>query len=246
MRLVKLQRNFSAFLKADTPASFGPRTCPGLAIYQNNYRAQLVACLEESFEKTRQWIGSDAFHEAVFAHVERMPPSSWTLDAYPRDFPETLAMLYPIDPEVAELASLELGLAEAFVGVDSTRLTAELIAKANWDRVRLIFTPTLEILPLTTNAPAIWSALVEGIMPPMSSLLPAEGAIIVWRDDEDSRFRAIDTAELRAILNVRSGTTFADLCATMVEHAGEAEGVTQAGVWLGEWLKDGLLVDIIA
>lgn len=245
MRLAELQRNFSAFLKADTPASFGPRMRPGLAIYQNNYRAQLVACLEESFEKTRQWIGGDAFHEAIVAHAERMPPSSWTLDAYPRDFPETLAMLYPIDPEVTELASLELALAEAFVGPDSAKLTAEVIANTNWDRARLIFAPTLEILPLRSNALAIWTALAGDVIPPMSALLPQEGAMIVWRDEEVSRFRAIDAAELRAILNLRSGTKFADLCAVMVEHAGEARGVTRAGGWLGEWLKDGLLVDII-
>ncbi|WP_051003761.1 hypothetical protein [Sphingobium sp. SYK-6] len=79
----------------------------------------------------------------------------------------------------------------------------------------------------------------------MSALMPAEGAMIVWRDDEISRFRAIDAAELRAILNIRACTTFADFYAAMVEHAGEAEGVTKAGAWLGEWLKDGLLFDII-
>lgn len=245
MNLAELQRDFGACLKADVPVGFGPLACPGLTIYQNNYRAQLVTCLEESFEKTRQWIGGEAFHEAVAAHVERMPPSSWTLDAYPRDFPETLAALYPIDTEVAELARLELALAEAFVGPNSTKLNAEVIANTNWERARLIFAPTLEILPLTTNAPAIWSALAGDMSPPMSALLPEEGAMIVWRDDEVSRFRAIDAAELRAILKVRSGTAFADLCAAMVALAGEAAGVTQTGVWLGEWLKNGLLVDII-
>ncbi|MBN8820170.1 MAG: putative DNA-binding domain-containing protein [Sphingomonas sp.] len=245
MRLAELQRDFCACLTAEGLASFGPWARTGLAVYQNNYRAQLAACLEESFEKTRQWIGSEAFHEAVVTHVERIPPSNWTLDAYPRDFPETLAMLYPIDPEVAELASLELALAEAFVGPDSAKLTAELIANTNWDHARLIFAPTLEILTLTTNTLAIWTALAEDSLPPMSALLPAEGAMIVWRDGEVPRFRAIDAAELRGILTIKSGTTFADLCAAMVEHAGEAEGVTQAGVWLGEWLKDGMLVDII-
>ena len=248
MSLAHLQHDFTAWLQTDAPvdiAPFGARARPGLAIYRNNFRAQLAACLEESFEKTRQWIGGEAFHEAVIAHVERVPPSNWTLDAYPRDFPETLAMLYPIDHEVAELAALELALTHAFVGPDAARLTAGQIATADWDRATLLLAPTLDILPLTTNAAAIWTALAEEVSPPMSALLPVAGALLVWRDGETPRFRAIDAMEERAILHMRGGMTFARLCAELVEIIGEPEGVATAGAWLGQWLADGLLSDII-
>lgn len=248
MSLARLQHDFTAWLQTEARADaapFGARARPGLAIYQNNFRAQLAACLEESFEKTRQWIGGEAFHEAVVHHVERVPPSSWTLDAYPRDFPQTLATLYPIDHEVAELAGLELALADAFVGPDAARLTAGQIATADWNRARLIFAPTLEILRLTTNAAAIWTALAEEASPPMSALLPAAGALLVWRDGETPRFRAIDTMEKRAILQIRGGMTFAQLCAELVDVVGETEGVAAAGAWLAQWLADGLLSDII-
>jgi hypothetical protein len=56
-------------------------------VHQNNYRLQLIACLTESFTYTRGWIGGEAFEAAAAAHIDRVPPSSWTLDAYPRDFP---------------------------------------------------------------------------------------------------------------------------------------------------------------
>lgn len=248
MSLARLQRDFSAWLQADAPAGpdpFAARGAPGLAIYQNNYRTQLAACLEDSFDKTRQWIGDEAFHEAIIHHVERVPPSSWTLDAYPRDFPATLALLYPIDPEVTELAALELALADAFVGPNADRLTAEQIASADWDCVTLGFTPVLDLLPMTTNAAAIWTALAEEASPPMSALLPTAGALLVWRDGEAPRFRAIEAMEERAILCIRGGMTFAQLCADLVERVGETEGVTIAGAWLGRWLADGLISDVI-
>lgn len=247
MSLADLQRAFSASIQADVPTSgecLGMSALPGLTIYQNNFRAQLAGCLEESFEKTRQWIGGDAFHEAVVHHVERVPPSSWTLDAYPRDFPNTLAILYPIDPEVSELAALERALADAFVGPDADRLAAERIATIDWDRAVLTFTSTLDILPLTTNAAAIWTALAEETVPPMGVLLPRAGALLIWRNDEASHFRAIDASEEQALMIMRGGMTFGQFCAGMVETLGEYDGVTIAGAWLGRWLADGLIIAI--
>lgn len=247
MSLAQTQRAFSAWLRtgaSDDAMPFGSSALPGLAIYQNNFRAQLADCLEDSFPQTRQWIGGEAFHDAVVHHVERVPPSSWTLDAYPRDFPATLALLYPDDPEVNELADLELALAEAFVGPDAEPLAAERIAQVDWDRAILRFTPTLDLRPLTTNAPDIWKTLTGEEIPPAAALLPEQAALMTWRQSEMSRFRVIDGAEQRGILLTRNGLPFAALCAQLVDEMGESEGVALGGAWLGSWLADGLLTDI--
>ncbi len=60
-----------------------------------------------------------------------------------------------------------------------------------------------------------------------------------------SRFRAIDMAEHRAILRLRTGMSFAALCAQVVDEIGQQEGITITGTWLGQWLADGLLTDIV-
>ncbi len=247
MSLAQTQRAFSAWLQTgptDDAMPFGSSAQPGLAIYQNNFRAQLADCLEDSFPQTRQWIGGEAFHDAVVHHVERVPPSSWTLDAYPRDFPATLALLYPDDPEVGELADLELALAEAFVGPDAEPLAAEHIVDVDWDRAILRFTPTLDLSPLTTNAPDIWTALTREEMPPAAALLREQAALMTWRQGEMSRFRIVDGAEQQGILLTRNGLPFAALCAQLVDEMGESEGVALGGAWLGSWLADGLLTDI--
>lgn len=247
MSLADLQRDMRAWLVRDDAAAagrLGEDAAPGLRVYQNNYRAQLVACLEDGFERVRDWIGGEAFHEAVVAHVDRVPPSSWTLDAYGRDFPVTLAILYPGDPEVAELAWLDMALGEAFVAPDAVALTAEDLAEVDWDRAMLRITPTLDLGDLTTNATAIWVALADGDHPPAVELLPEPGAILVWREGEISRFRAIDQYERQALLSVRAGLSFSDLCIAMVEALGEDAGIARAGGMLGQWLADGLIVGV--
>jgi hypothetical protein len=247
MTLIELQRDMRAWLmREDATAAerVGAAAAPGLRVYQNNYRAQLAACIEDSFARTRDWIGEEAFHRAIVAHVERIPPSSWTLDAYPRDFPATLALLYPGDPEVAELGWLECALGEAFVGPDAPALQVDALGIIDWDRAVLHFTPTLDLGPLSTNVPAIWTALSAGEMPPAVELLPEPGSILVWRQGQVSRFRAIDQIERQALLAARGGLSFASLCEAMVVTYGQEDGIARAGQLLGQWLADGLITAV--
>ncbi|MEG3144725.1 DNA-binding domain-containing protein [Sphingomonas sp. RT2P30] len=250
MTLLELQRDMRRWLDGgcdDAAGRLGAGAAPGLRVYQNNYRAQLIACLEESFARTLAWIGGAAFHAAVVRHIERVPPSSWTLDAYPRDFPATLRLLYPGDPEVAELAWLELALGEVFVACDAVALmvadVAE-VAEVDWDNAVMRFTPTLDIAEARTNAADIWSALSREVAPPPVEFHQAPGALIVWRQSMASRFRAIDAGEHRAVLLARGGATFGGLCATIVAERGERDGIAQAGAWLGQWLADGMIVAV--
>lgn len=245
--LIELQRDMRAWLVRDDAAAagrFGAGAAPGLLVYQNNYRAQLAACLGDSFARTRDWIGEEAFHQAIVAHVERVPPSSWTLDAYPCDFPATLALLYPDDPDVVELAWIDCALGEAFVGRDASATKADRLGAIDWDRAVLHFTPTLDFGPLSTNATAIWTALAAGEVPPAVETLPEPGAILIWRQEQVSRFRAIDQIEQQALLAARNGLPFADLCEAMVAAHGQEEGIARAGQLLGQWLAHGLITAV--
>ncbi|MET0308926.1 MAG: DNA-binding domain-containing protein [Sphingomonas sp.] len=247
MSLLAMQRDMRAWLlRKDEAAAtrLGVEVAPGLRVHQNNYRSQLVACLAETFPCTRDWIGAEAFEAALATHIDRVPPSSWTLDAYPRDLPATLAALYPADPEIAELAWLECALGEAFVAADAEPLSAADLGTIDWDSAVLRFTPTLDLGALTTNAPALWSALAHDEAPPTLELLPESGAILVWRNAQVSHFRAIDQVEHQALLWARAGMSFAELCEAMVASWGEQDGIARAGTLLGQWIADGLIVGI--
>ena len=82
MSLLSLQRDFRRWLtdeSVDAATRIGDSAAPGLSVYLNNYRGQLIHCLNNTFPKLRAWIGEDAFETTAALHVDRVPPSSWTL-----------------------------------------------------------------------------------------------------------------------------------------------------------------------
>ena len=246
MSLLALQQDFRAWLHlGDLPpvAQFPVETHAGLAVYQNNFCGQIIACLDESFVVTRSWLGDDAFRAAIVEHVAQAPPNSWSLDHYPDAFPATLARLYPADAEVAEIARLELALATAFVAADAASVAATGLANVDWDRARLHLSPSLRQSLQTTNAPAIWSAITAGTTTPPVELLSNGSELLVWRNGEAPYFRTADYAEARALRLVSDGLDFGSLCAELFEAGGEDPALV-AGRWLAQWISDGVIVAI--
>jgi len=247
MSLLALQRDFRRWLDheaADAGARLGPQAAPGLSVYLNNYRGQLMACLAESYGAVKAWIGDDAFESAAATHIERRPPHSWTLDDYALDFPDTLEAIHHADPEVGELARLERGLARIFVGKDAEPVVPAMLAGIDWERARIGFVPTLTMMPVKTNAAAIWSALADGEHPPAVQFLPDPATVAIWRNGFSPTFRTIDDAEREAIEALAGGLTFGALCGRLVESIGEEKGPVLAGGMLSQWLSDGLVAHV--
>ena len=247
MSLLALQRDMRDWLLREDMAAadrIGAAAGPGLAVYQNNYRTQLVTCLEISFPRTRAWIGEDMFLQAAVHHIDSVPPSSWTLDAYARDYPATLARLHAGDPEIAELASIELALDELFVAADSLAVELDGLGNVDWDRAVLTFASSIDLMHLQTNGFVIWSALVDQKEPPAPQYLDMPDIVILWRQGEQCRIKTIEDAELQALLKLRCGMTFGALCRDISLSIGEEAGMTLVGRWLGLWLSDHMVVAI--
>jgi Putative DNA-binding domain len=249
MSLLALQRDFRAWLiigESCEAAKFGAAARAGLGVYQNNYRAQLVACLEDAYARVKAWLGDEPFLAATIAHIEQTHPRDWSLDRYGHDFAETLRTRYPQDPEVAELAWLDRTLADVLVAPDANPLEPDQLAIVDWEHAVLRLTPSLRLGRLTTNSAAIWSALSAGTVPPSVEQLPTPATLLVWRQGFTSCFRTLDGRETQAIEHVRAGRTFGALCANLVGSEGEEAGVRIAGTWLAQWLREGLLVGVEA
>ena len=244
MTLAALQQDFRGWLttgSGEASSRFAPDAQAGLQVYQNNYRAALMACLEDSFPRTLAWIGSDGFRSAAARHIDDCPPDSWSLDHYASHFPAALAEACPDDPEVAELAALELALADAFVGRDAEPMDAACLPDIDWDHAVLRWVPGSRLLPMLTNAPAIWSALAAEVEPPAAAMYPEPATVMIWRQAETSCFRLLDPLEAHIAPGLFDGMGFAEICARLVTDLGEREGVQASGTWLGRWVADGLL-----
>lgn len=245
MTLAALQADFGRWLRAECPeAAARLGDAPGLDVYLNNYRSQLVTALESGFPQLRHWLGETAFLAAAAHHVEASPPSAWTLDAYGADFPTTIAALHPDDPECAELARIEWALAAAFTTPDVAPLDAASLGAVDWEAARIAFVPSLALLPVTTNAAALWQSLMSGAVPPAARRLPTPGAVLLWRDGFHPSFRTIEQAEADALRALRAGTSFGGLCGALAMVHGEEHGAAIVGAWLGGWLREGLIAAV--
>jgi len=246
MNLNMMQRDFRRWLTTSDAASArrladGRR---GLDVYQNNYRVQLMGCLEATYPHLRTFIGATAFRHAAAVHIGRNPPRAWTLDAYGAGFEATLRTVFPDNPDLRELAWIEWSLATAFVARDAAPLDPARLAHVDWDRARLGFAPSLHMARLTTNAADIWSALQDGLDPPEAAMLPAPAGAIAWRRGHLARLRVLAAAEFEALQLARAEGSFGALCARLVDRLGAEDGVARAGALLADWIGNELLTRV--
>jgi hypothetical protein len=246
MNLITMQRDFRRWLTVADGASArrladGRR---GLDVYQNNYRVQLMGCLEATYPHLRTFIGDTAFRHAAAVHIQRNPPRAWTLDAYGAGFEATLRTVFPDNPDLHELAWIEWSLATAFVARDAAPLDPARLAHADWDRARLGFAPSLHMARLTTNAADIWSALQDGIEAPEAAMLPAPAGAIVWRRGHVARLRVLAAADFEALQFARAEGSFGALCTRLVDRLGADDGIARAGALLADWIGNELLTRV--
>jgi len=248
MSLADLQVGLRSWLHAgavELPADFDPDAWPGLRVYRNNYRSQLLNCLEQSFPLTLAWMGEEAFAAAAEEHVGAIAPSSWTIDAYAAGFQATLERVHEEDQEIAELAWLEWALAESFISADEPSVRPAELGGVDWDRASLRLQSAMLVREARTNAGAIWSALTTSEFPPGAQNLLPGSAFLVWRSGFEARFRTVAEPEAKALRAVVAGASFGALCARLVADHGEEQGTRAAGELLGRWIADGLVAGVI-
>lgn len=247
MNLAALQHDFRQWLVTssdDVEQHLDERTAHGLAVYQNNYRVQLVGCLEVSYPLLLVRMGAEAFRQVAVAHIDDHPPHAWTLDAYGADFGNTLRERLPNHPDLHELAWIEWALSEAFVAPDTAPLSQDVLARVDWDAARLTLNSSLREHIATTNAYAMWAALQDGAEVPGSAMLDATGGFVAWRRGFSCQLRQIDATEFAALSSLRDDDRFAALCDALIDHLGEETGIAKAGALLAEWIAAGIVVDI--
>lgn len=238
MSLARLQHAFLAEIAGDDETA---PSSTGMAIYRKAYRARLLDALAVGYERTRNWVGEDAFDAAGAHYILVHPPSSWTLDAFGADFPETLTELFPDDPEVAELAWLEWQMQQAFAAPDLPELTAADLAAAglddeDWADLRLNMAAGFAARPAGYDLAALWHALAAGPVQDFALAVSGPHHLIVWRKALQPHFRLLDSAEWAMLDALAAGTTFG-------ESAALVDNPERLGSWLGQWLIDGLFTD---
>lgn len=254
MTLAAIQDRFLATVteaEGSNIADWPPDMRDGLNVYRSAYRGRLLDCLRGAFDKCRKWIGDESFDAAAAHHLILHPPASWTLDDLGRGYSDTLAALFPNDPEVEELAWLEWEMQRLFTGPDVAVLAAadfawraSAFAEEDWLHLRLDFAPNIAMREARTDCAALWTAIDQEVEAPPLSWADTNTHLLVWRQDLRSQFRLIDHDEKVGLALMRDGATFEQLCDALVQSRGDEDGVAAAGSMLGRWVADGFVASV--
>lgn len=241
MTLAALQRAFLAEIAADDDL---PPSSPGMVIYRNAYRGRLSNALASGFERTRRWIGEEAFEQAAAHYILSHPPHRWTLDLFGEGFPDLLARLFAGNPEVAEIAWLEWQLQQAFAALDTLVLTAQDLAQASlgeneWAGLRFMPAPGFAARHISCDVTALWPLLRDGAALADPQHLPGPSWLIVWRSGHSPHYRLFEPAEGSALSALAKGASFGDMAARV-----GADNLAQFGAWFANWLADGMFSDM--
>ncbi|OYU33882.1 DNA-binding domain-containing protein [Novosphingobium sp. PASSN1] len=243
MNLSAIQNAMTDWLQTGDPAHadrFGESARPGLDVYLNTYRLQLLQCLAEVYPKTLEWLGDERFYAAARQHIMAQPPTSWTLDAYAASFATNIADLCPDDAVTAELVRLEHALDAVQTAADLAPLTRAMFTQLDWEQAELSPAAGAQLLVHHSKAEAIWSAPAR--LPPRTDGCTTASPvhILVWRSGWVPCFRILDSDEAAIFERlIRAPMAFTAVCAALEQELGQEAAIQRAGLLLARWADEG-------
>lgn len=227
-----------------------------LGVYHGAYRARLLETLRDTYGHTLRLLGDEAFDALALAYVARAPSTHRNLRWYGATWPNFLAES-PVEVDsgdagavatprldLAELASLDWALREAFDGPDDTVLglrDLQQLAPEAWGVVCLRPHATVRCLTLRHNTLQRWHALDEERPVPDAELLPQPGSLLVWRRDDRPHFRSMAPPEAWAVQQLLAGRPWAALCEGLAQTWPDQDATTLAAQCLRRWVDEGVL-----
>ena len=214
-----------------------------LGVYHHAYRARLSEVLADTFAKTCLYMGSDTFDEHAAAFAVAHPPLTRSLSRYGAEFPTHLASLYPANPELHELAQLDWDLRTCFDGPDVPALHAD-EAQADpqhtWLQRERPLHPSLRLREATTNVVQLWKAIDSDQPVPPAELLAQPCSLMVWRKALQPHFQTLAPGQARFANQLMLGSSIQQTCDELAGSQALPDPA-QLGVWLRDWLSDGVL-----
>lgn len=226
------------------------RRALGLAIYANAYRQRLVDTLADTFAKTRDTLGAEAFEAAALAFVAGHPPTHQNLREFGAGFAKHLRETLPEQPQAAEIAQLDRALRRAFDGPDSAVLGAADLAAVPpeaWGALSLTPVPTALLLRFEHNTVAVWQALDDdddAHPPPPAERGEVAVDWLVWRKELQPHFRSLVPAEAALLRAMLGGATFAESCEQAASESDD-DITPLIGQCLRVWVDDGVLSGVV-
>ena len=216
-----------------------------LQIYAEAYRLRLVEALAANFPKLQELLGTDTFGAVARRFLHRHPSANPSVRWFGRELATYLRDAHPDQPILAEFAQWEWAIAAAFDAPDDEPLTDDALSvldPADWPTLLLKSHPSVQLLGVTSNIPAIFKALSNGTEPPEPAALDSPQPWVVWRQDFASMYRSLPEDEAAALQRLATPCTFEALCDTLCEWHDAADVPARAVILLKGWIRDAMIV----
>ncbi|UTW45216.1 putative DNA-binding domain-containing protein [bacterium SCSIO 12696] len=257
--LAELQQRFIEFLTAvDTGSTMDDlvQDDPQLGadvrlnIYRNAYRLRLRETIDNDHEMLGFYLGDDLFEQMVAGYIQNHPSQHRSLRQFANQLPQYLATTEPFKshPIIGEIAAFERLLMDVFDAPEANRASLEQLqqlAPEQWPQMQLRLHPSVQFFNARWNSVESWQRLRAEQAPEPATEQP-DSLWLLWRSPERlSEFRSCDALEWNSLQLAVRGANFADLCAQAAEDLPEEQvGQTMAGQ-LQEWLRCGVVSQII-
>jgi len=217
-----------------------------LAIYLHAYSLRLTEALRCNYPALHQLLGDDDFDAMAQWYIAQHPSRTASI----RWFGDAVADFllhhdpYAQCPAMADLARFEWALRHTVDAADAEHIRFESmqqIAPETWGALTFDLHPSLGVLQLDWNAPAIWKALTNDQDPPQ----PENTALtwLIYRDNDlITQWRSADADEAAALAIFRDGGDFDAVCEFAAQQQGIDAAAMTAASWLKRWIGESLLV----
>ena len=218
------------------------------AVYRNGYALRLVEALENDFPGLVAVAGRETFDELARAYIVVHPSRHASLRWFGCELATFLASTAPWrdQPVLAEMAGFEWALGAAWDAPDAQPVQAAAlfdIPPDAWETLSFVPVPSLRRVNMCLDVPQAWQRRAASSPEGMPVVAAATGPVtwLVWRDDVDVQYRALDRDEAALLDGLIAGDRFPDLCARLPTDGDETQAVTRAAGLLRVWVEAGLV-----
>src|SRR5262249_7648152 len=197
-------------------------------------------------------LGDVNFHNLITGYLIEYPPSEPSVFYAGRHLPHYLGKIlrgpggsFSQWPFVADVARLERACIEVFHGADADALESSSLrdlAPQSWPSLKIRLHPAAQILDLEWRIDTVMEAIRRG--PPWEPPTHEPAAALVWRQDWQARYRALEAGECAALKTAAAVSDFATICGALANELEAANELDLAAIinrLLIRWLDDGLL-----
>lgn len=218
-----------------------------LQIYHNAYRLRLIDALRNDFPALEKVLGEEAFAKTCTGFISAFPSTNPSLRWLGEKLPQFLQSSHPI--HIGELAAFEWAQAMAFDAANTSLANIDdirALPPEAWMTMQLEFHLSAQMLWLKSNAPALWSRCIkeEGAADLEVTVATEPNAWLVWREDLQVIYRALEQPEASAMQAFMSQKNFAEVCSALCDWFAEEQVPMQAARYLQQWLQAGLVTGI--